>query len=79
MTPAPELLVRDGCHLCDAFLLDLSLDYPGLVERLQLRDVDAEPGLAAEFGLRVPVLRIAGRTACEGRYDRDEVRAVLGL
>jgi len=74
-----ELLVRDGCHLCDAFLLELSLDHPALVERLQLRDVDADPGLAAEFGLRVPVLRIAGSTACEGRYDRDEVRAALGL
>jgi hypothetical protein len=79
MTPAPELLVRDGCHLCDAFLLELSLDHPSLVEGLRLRDVDAEPGLAAEFGLRVPVLRIAGRAACEGRYDRAEVRAALGL
>jgi hypothetical protein len=78
MTLAMELLVRDGCHLCDEFLLGLSLDHPALAERLQLRDVDADPRLAAEFGLRVPVLRIAGRTACEGRYDRDEVRAVLG-
>jgi hypothetical protein len=77
--PDLELLVRDGCHLCDAFLLQLSLDHPALVERLQLRDVDAAPGLAAEFGLRVPVLRFAGRTVCEGRYDRDEVRAALGL
>jgi hypothetical protein len=79
VTPRLELLVRDGCHLCDAFLLELSLDHPALVERLHLRDVDVEPGLAAEFGLRVPVLRIAGRAACEGRYDRDEVRVALGL
>jgi hypothetical protein len=79
MTPHLELLVRDGCHLCDAFLLELSLDHPALLERLQLSDVDAEPALAAEFGLRVPVLRVNGRTACEGRYDRAEVHAALGL
>jgi hypothetical protein len=76
--PDLELLVRDGCHLCDSFLLDLLLDHPALAQRLQLRDVDAEPRVGVEFGLRIPVLRIAGTAVCEGRYDRDEVRAALG-
>ncbi|MGB7906126.1 MAG: glutaredoxin family protein [Steroidobacteraceae bacterium] len=74
-----ELYVRAGCHLCDAFLLDLSLDHPGLLGALATRDVDTDAALATEFGLRVPVLAINGRVACEGRYDRDKVAAALGL
>jgi hypothetical protein len=72
-----ELLVRDDCHLCDEFLLEFSLDQAARLPHLALRDVDAEPALAAEFGLRVPVLRIGERVACEGRYDRDQVAAAL--
>ena len=80
MTAAPlALYVRAGCHLCDEFLLDLSLDHPGLLANLVTRDVDEESALAAAFGLRVPVLTIGGRVACEGRYDREKVAAALGL
>lgn len=72
-----ELLVRAGCHLCDEFLLDFSLDHPAHLPQLTLRDVDTEPLLAAEYGLRVPVLRCDGTVACEGRYDRGKVAAAL--
>jgi hypothetical protein len=74
---ALELLVRDGCHLCDEFLLELSLDQPVCLPDLTLRDVDGEVVLAAEFGLRVPVLRLDGHVVCEGRYDRAKVAAAL--
>ena len=76
---ALELLVREGCHLCDDFLLELSLDQPALLPRLAVRDIDADEALATEFGLRVPVLRVDGRVACEGRYDRAEIAAALRL
>ena len=76
---ALALYVRDGCHLCDEFLLDFSLDHPGLLGTLATYDVDAEAALAIEFGLRVPVLTVGGLVACEGRYDRDKVAAALGL
>jgi ethanolamine ammonia-lyase small subunit len=80
MTPARlALYVRAGCHLCDEFLLDFSLDHAGWLDRLETVDVDAEIALATEFGLRVPVLTVDGRVACEGRYDRDKVVAALGL
>ena len=80
MNPAQlALYVRAGCHLCDEFLLDFSLDYAGWLDRLETVDVDTEMSLAREFGLRVPVLTVAGRVACEGRYDRDKVAAALGL
>jgi Glutaredoxin-like domain (DUF836) len=76
---ALALYVRDGCHLCDEFLLDFSLDHPGLLDVLATRDVDADATLATAFGLRVPVFTVGGRVACEGRYDRDKVAAALGL
>ncbi len=76
---ALALYVREGCHLCDEFLIDFSLDHPGLVDVLATHDVDAETALALKFGLRVPVLTVGGHVACEGRYDRDKVAAALGL
>jgi ethanolamine ammonia-lyase small subunit len=80
MTPARlALYVRAGCRLCDEFLLDFSLDHMGWLDRLETVDVDGEIALATEFGLRVPVLTVDGRVACEGRYDRDKVVAALGL
>jgi hypothetical protein len=79
MTPALVLYVREDCHLCEQFLLDLSLDFPQAAASLRLCDVDGDPTLALRYGLRVPVLLIAGRTVCEGRYDCDEVRRALGL
>jgi Glutaredoxin-like domain (DUF836) len=73
------LYVREGCHLCDEFLLNFSLDHPELLETLETRDVDTESALATEFGLRVPVLTVDGLVACEGCYDRDKVATALGL
>ncbi len=73
------LYVREGCHLCEQFLLDFSLDFPARLATLRTADVDREPALAAEFGLRVPVLALDGVVVCEGVYDRARVDAALGL
>jgi hypothetical protein len=73
------LYVREGCHLCEQFLLDLTLDFPALQAIVRAVDVDTDPGLAAAYGLRVPVLAAAGLAVCEGRYDRTRVSAALGL
>lgn len=70
---------RAGCHLCEQFLLDLSLDFPACADALDLRDVDADPAWAVAFGLRVPVLAADGAVVCEGTYDRAKVEAALGL
>jgi Glutaredoxin-like domain (DUF836) len=73
------LYVREGCHLCDEFLLGLSLDLGTRHAELGIVDVDGSPELAARFGLRVPVLQHGGAVVCEGRYDRDRVRRALRL
>ena len=52
------LYSREECHLCDdAWALALALA-PGCA--LQVVDVDADPELEKRYGLRVPVLRVAG-------------------
>jgi len=73
------LYVREGCHLCEEFLLDLSLDLGAAWAGLDVVDVDRDPELATRFGLRVPVLEAGGAVVCEGRYDRDRVRRALQL
>ena len=79
MTHDLVLYLRDGCHLCEQFLLELTLDFPTLLPTLRTVDVDTDPSLAAVYGLRVPVLETAGLPVCEGRYDRSRVGAALGL
>jgi hypothetical protein len=71
------LYVREGCHLCDDFLVGLSLEMGPAHGDLAVVDVDRDPGLAARYGLRVPVLEVAGEVACEGRYDAPRVRRAL--
>ena len=74
-----RLYVREGCHLCEEFLLGLSLDLGARQSELAVIDVDGDPPLAARFGLRVPVLEEGGAVICEGRYDRERVRRALRL
>jgi hypothetical protein len=73
------LYVRAGCHLCEQFLLDLSLDLGSLFDQLAVVDVDVDPALAAQYGLRVPLFEAAGQVVCEGAYDRARVRQSLRL
>ena len=71
------LYVREGCHLCDVFLVDMGLDLGSTSAPPTIVDVDGSPALAIEFGLRVPVLTLAGTVVCEGRYDSLRVRDAL--
>jgi glutaredoxin len=72
-----ELLARDGCHLCD--------DARRLVERVTAAagvrwtetDVDADPGLRAEFGDLVPVVRVDGKEIGYWRIDEGRLRRAL--
>ena len=68
------LYVRDGCHLCDEFLIELSIEVGGSIAGLRIVDVDSDPGLAQRYGLRVPVLECRGEVAGEGRFDRSRFR-----
>jgi glutaredoxin len=62
-----ELITRSGCHLCD--------DALSLLESLgvhpEVRDVDVDPALFAEYDFRVPVVLVEGRVVGEGAIRRD--------
>ena len=77
--PGLVLYVREGCHLCEQFLVELSLDIGPGVERLRVLDVDRDAELAVRFGLRVPVLELDGDVLCEAVYDGPRVRQALGV
>ncbi len=73
------LYVREGCHLCEQFHVELSVDLGPAVERLRVLDVDRDTDLAVRFGLRVPVLELDGDILCEATYDGPRVRRALGV
>ncbi len=73
------LYVREGCHLCDQFLLELSLDLGPAIERLQVPGRGSRRRPCRAFGLRVPVLELDGRVLCEAAYDGAGVRLALGV
>jgi hypothetical protein len=77
--PPATLYIRAGCHLCEQFLLELELDLGGRASQVAVVDVDRDPALALNFGLRVPVFEVDGSVACEGVYDRTRVRRSLRL
>ena len=65
------LYVREGCHLCEQFLLELSLEIGPAIELLAVVDVDGDPELAVRYGLRVPVLAAGTGAALRGRARRS--------
>lgn len=71
------LYVREGCHLCEQFLVELSIDLGTGTEDLEVVDVDRDVELASRYGLRVPVLVIEGTVLCEGVYDGERVRRAV--
>lgn len=66
--PSLELLVRPACHLCDGARPVVSRVAALTGARVDVVDIDADPELAVDFGLRIPVVRTAeGRILAEGR------------
>jgi len=70
----PKLYGRAYCHLCE----EMALALRSLGVEFDEIDVDADPGLEARFGERVPVLTDArGRELCHCRLDPAVVRKLI--
>ncbi len=67
------LYSRRGCHLCEQAEEWLAVHAPAAT----VVDVDAVPGAAAAFGLRVPVLVIDDTAVLEGRFDEEQMQAAI--
>ena len=68
---------RDDCPLCDEFIAELSQLLAPTAERMDVRDVDADPLTRRRFGLKIPVLTVDGSPLCHGRLDAAAVARLL--
>ncbi len=73
-----ELLGRRHCHLCERARAMVGPLAQAAGIGVSEYDVDEDPDLVAEFGLRVPVLRFRGRVLAEGRFDPNQLRRLIG-
>ena len=80
MTPTHLLTVyeRSGCHLCDDMVSTLSEWQAELGFEIERVDIDASPGLAARYGMRVPVLAYGSIEVCHYFLDLDALHRALG-
>jgi thioredoxin reductase (NADPH) len=77
--PALKLLTRPGCHLCEEMKARVAPLVTRLGGTLTEVDVDADPALAARFGLEIPVLLDAeGRVVAKVRDDVRRIARRLG-
>ena len=77
--PRLQLLTRADCHLCAvaAETLDRVAGEAGLT--VAVVDVDADPGMQAEYGDRVPVVLLDGQEHSYFTVDVPRLRRDLGL
>ena len=68
------VLSREGCHLCDDMLLALAeLERAQAIPAVTVLDVDGDPELARQYGLKVPVLLLDGSVICHYTLNSKEL------
>ena len=68
---------RENCPLCDEFVAELAVLLAPFDERIEVRDVDADPQARRRFGLKIPVLTMNGSLICQGRLDAAAITRLL--
>ena len=68
---------RANCPLCDEFISELLHQLGPHGERIDLRDVDADPETRRRYGLKIPLLTVDGSPVCHGRLDAAAVARLL--
>lgn len=61
--------IREGCHLCEAFLDEFLPLAKNMALQYELIDVDSSPHLEAQYGQRVPILVAEDMVICEYFID----------
>jgi hypothetical protein len=73
------MMSRAGCHLCDDMLGELAaLESGGSIPPVTILDVDADPALERQYGLKVPVLLLDGSVVCHYTLNSNELLRLLG-
>ena len=68
------VLSREGCGLCEDMLRELAeLERAQSIPPVSIVDVDSDPELARQFGLKVPVLLLDGSVICHYTLNSNEL------
>lgn len=68
------VITRQGCGLCDEMLHGLAeLERKQSLPPVSVVDVDSDPELVRQFGLKVPVLLLDGSVICHYTLNSNEV------
>ncbi len=68
---------KAGCHLCDDARAAVAAAREQVEFELEEVDVSLDPGLAREYGERIPVVAVNGEEVSELGVDVDELTALL--
>lgn len=71
------IYTRVGCHLCEQAEAVARELLAGTPHRLELRDVDADPGLTDAYTVRVPVVAVDGDEIAQYQLDPAALRLAL--
>jgi hypothetical protein len=72
------VITRQGCGLCDEMLYGLAeLERKQSLPPVSVVDIDSDPELVRQFGLKVPVLLLDGSVICHYTLNSNEVLRLL--
>jgi hypothetical protein len=73
------VLSREGCGLCEDMLHGLAeLERHQGLPPVTIVDVDSDPQLTRQYGLKVPVLLLDGSVVCHYTLNSNEVLRLMG-
>jgi hypothetical protein len=73
------VISREGCGLCEEMLHELAqLERAQSIPPVTVVDVDADPELVRQFGLKVPVLLLDGSVICHYTLNSQELLRLIG-
>lgn len=73
------LYIRQGCHLCDAFMDELRQFNISLFDSVTLVDVDENASHCQQFGDKVPILFDGDIEICRYFFDANKIESCLKL
>ena len=67
---------RQGCHLCEVLIEELSPLIRGRLD-LEVRDIDSDPEWHERFWQDIPVVEFGGEVICRHFLDREAITGIL--
>ncbi len=78
LPPGLVVVSREGCDLCENMLRELAeLELAQSVPPVTVVDVDSDPDLTRQFGIKVPVLLLDGSVICHYTLNSNELLRLL--